>query len=71
MFKCGFVRSNFSFAIGLPLPLASADCCRAGDYGLGTGSLAADSGDDLLRDRLRYLLVGVELHRVRRAPLGP
>src|SRR5437588_7712748 len=34
-------------------------------------SLASHPGDDLAGDRLGNFLVGVELHRVRRATLGP
>ena len=37
---------------------------------VGSASFAAHAGHDLLRDRLRHRLIGVELHRVRRAPLG-
>src|SRR5262247_3118852 len=58
MFRCGFVRSNFCFDMGLP---------RAPLFGW---LLAADAGDDLLCDRLGHLLVRVELHRVCRSALG-
>src|SRR5437763_6703430 len=61
---CGFVRSNFAFAIPRPpLPL-SASAARP--------ALPAHPGPrhqglgDVLRD---FLVVG-ELHRVRRPPLG-
>src|SRR6266487_6809281 len=59
MFRCGFVRSNFCFDMGLTLaPL------------LPLSLLAANAGDDLFSDRPRHLLVGVELHRVGRSTLG-
>src|SRR5690348_2837630 len=49
-FRCGFVRSNFCFAMFPPVFL----------FLLGL------RGDDLRRDRLRHFLVTVELHRERR-----
>src|ERR671910_1429915 len=58
MFRCGFVRSNFCFDMGLP----RAPLLR--------WLLASDAGDDLLGDGLGHLLVRVELHGVRRSALG-
>src|SRR5918998_5675537 len=53
---CGFVRSNFCFAIP--------------SSGLLLGRLRAPGrGDDLARDRLRGLFVTVELHGERGAAL--
>src|SRR5690349_24027457 len=58
MFKCGFVRSNFALAMAVPTPRVLS-------------LPAANARGDLLGDRLRNLLVRVELHRVGRATLGP
>src|SRR3954451_22801246 len=75
MFKCGFVRSNFALAMMVRLAVLkgwSKRCAGRAWYVRvePSGLLAADAGHDLECDRLRDLLVGVELHGVRRAPLG-
>src|SRR3954468_16918498 len=52
--RCGFVRSNFCFAMCPPSSLLLR---------------ALRLGDDLARDRLRRILVAVELHRESGATL--
>src|SRR3954451_25141730 len=58
MLRCGLVRSNLALAMAVPYSLADCEL------------LAANALDDLFGDRLGNLLVGVELHGVRRATLG-
>src|SRR4051812_17968567 len=60
----GLFRSNFSLAMVAPTFLS-------GDQtdGVDGDLLASDPSDDLVGDRLRDLLVRVELHRVRGAAL--
>src|SRR3954451_17307666 len=80
MFRCGLFRSNFSLAIcsvsvrcpsdGSRRAWFASAVCLGGSCWVNVRLLATHSLDDLLRDRLRNLGVGVELHRVRRAPLG-
>src|SRR5919199_3354600 len=74
MLMWGFERSNFCLAIWFssrrgPCP----DSAPRGELSRLLGSLLRllppHPGDDLAGDRLGYLLVGVELHRVRRASL--
>src|SRR5438046_9222585 len=67
-FTWGLFRSNFSLAMVAPGFLSGIQNFRTGD---GGRSLATDPGDDLVCDRLRDLLVRVELHRVRGPALGP
>ena len=64
----GLFRSNFSLAMALdPLPCDVV----VGLEGALRRLLAAHAGDDLFLHGCRRLLVDVELHRVRRATLGP
>src|SRR5271154_460411 len=81
-FTCGFVRSNFCLAIAwlLPTPCHGPDgpdaslsaiwCDPAGPRWGGPGLLPLRPSDDLLGNRLRNLVVRMELHRVRGATLG-
>src|SRR5271166_2012518 len=85
-FTCGFVRSNFCLAIAwlLPAPchghggpdaLFVCDLLhllvRSAPGRIGvTGLLPLRPGDDFLGNRLRNLVVRMELHRVRGATLG-
>src|SRR3954451_1561190 len=64
-FTWGLFRSNFSLAMVAPTFLS-------GDQtdGVDGDLLASDPSDDLVGDRLRDLLVRVELHRVRGAALS-
>src|SRR3954451_23124722 len=58
MLRCGLVRSNLALAMAVPYSLAVREL------------FAANALDDFFGNRLRYLLVRVELHGVRRATLG-
>src|SRR5580658_11338743 len=82
-FTCGFVRSNFCLAIAwlLPAPchghggpdaLFVCDLLHllSGPLQGGSGLLPLRPGDDFLGNRLRNLVVRMELHRVRGATLG-
>src|SRR5437899_1421749 len=58
-------RSVFVLSCDRPGPCRVA--CRLRGWRVALALLAADSGHDLARDRGGHFLVGVELHRVRRA----
>src|SRR5882724_10733244 len=62
MFRWGLFRSNFCLAIEVPLVLHE---------GTVTDSLTPYPSHDFTRNGFGNLAVGVELHRVRRATLGP
>src|SRR5256885_4874775 len=62
MLRWGLSRTNCFLAIS-PVLLS---LCRLGTQPL----LASNPGHDLTGDRLGDLLIGMELHRVRRATLG-
>src|SRR5882762_2259097 len=68
MLRWGLVRSNFFLAM---VYLGSVSCPwrLVGAASHRQVLLTAHPGDDLARDRLGDLLVGVELHRVGRPPL--
>src|SRR5258705_5113585 len=77
MLTCGLVRSNFAFATAVLLWTSavtsrfpgSSDRCRPAAEA-ARGLLPGRLRDDLLGHVLRYLGVGVELHRVARPALG-
>src|ERR671910_871227 len=76
MLTCGLVRSNFAFAtVGSScwdwcLYCSGLCRCRAGRVKPGEALLSPNLLDDLLRDVLGNLGVGVELHRVACPALG-
>src|SRR5690348_15941995 len=78
MLTCGLVRSNFAFATAVLLwtsgVTTSFSCLwvrpQSGPSLGGRGLLPGRLRDDLLSHVLRYLGVGVELHRVARPALG-
>src|SRR3954451_24030 len=58
MLRCGLVRSNLALAMAVPCSLSVCEL------------FAANALDDFFGNRLRHLLVRVELHGVGRATLG-
>src|SRR5262245_57088094 len=74
-FTCGFVRSNFAFAIGNHLRRTAINLSGRELPELQHNAAASPPRltlrlrDDLVRHRLRQRLVPGELHRVHGAPL--